>query len=385
MRKTVSAMSTLATKPAISAGAIRERAHVPVAPFPWEVANRLRRRVSNLPLMPGQSAADEARADVIDRMVHAWQGRFTLAVSPAALQIAFFDWALHLANAPGRRLWLAEKAARKWARWFLYLSHLAANRGTAPCITPLAQDKRFVGEAWQQWPFCAIYQAFLLQQQWWHNATTGLRGVTPHHERVTTFATRQMLDVFSPSNFVFTNPEVLQQTLAEGGQNFVRGTEYFFEDWERAVAGRKPVGTEAFRVGHDVAITPGKVVSRNELIELIQYAPSTQEGHPEPVLIVPAWIMKYYILDLSPNNSLVRYLVERGFTVFMISWRNPGQSSAIFPWMTIRVLASRKRSVPLARSVLISRSMRAVIAWGERCSRSRPQRWRATVAATSSP
>ena len=189
---------------------------------------------------------------------------------------------------------------------------------------PLPQDRRFTGPAWQSPPYDFIYQAFLLNQQWWHNAMTGVRGVTKGHENMVAFATRQFLDVFSPSNSLFSNPEVLERTRREGGMNLVRGMQNFIEDAERAIGGRPPVGAEAFEPARDVAITPGKVVFRNRLIELIQYAPATGSVRPEPVLIIPAWIMKYYILDLSPQNSLVRYLVSRGYTVFMISWKNPG-------------------------------------------------------------
>ncbi len=278
---------------------------------------------SEPPPLADEAATDTARAEVVDRLMHAWQGRFTLSLSPATLWLAFADWGVHLANAPGKQAALAEKAMRKSVRLGTYLWRRATEPATLPCIEPLPQDKRFAGEAWREPPFHAIYQAFLLQQQWWHNAATGLRGVAPRHERIVAFALRQFLDVFSPSNFLFSNPEVLHQTLAEGGQNLARGARHAIEDWERAVAGRKPIGSERFRVGHEVAVTAGKVIYRNELIELIQYAPQTATVHPEPVLIVPAWIMKYYILDLSPENSLVRYLVGQGFTVFMISWRNP--------------------------------------------------------------
>ena len=128
----------------------------------------------------------------------------------------------------------------------------------------------------------------------------------------------------SPSNFLLTNPEVLRHTISKGGMNLVSGLRNMAEDWERAISGKKPVGTEKFLVGRDVAVTPGKVIYRNRLIELIQYAPATDKVRPQPLLIVPAWIMKYYILDLSPQNSLVKYLTQQGFTVFMISWKNPG-------------------------------------------------------------
>ncbi len=192
-----------------------------------------------------------------------------------------------------------------------------------PAIEPLPQDHRFDSPAWQYWPFNLYYQSFLLMQQWLHNATTGVRGVSCHDEEVVTFVGRQFLDLYAPTNSPWTNPDVLRATCREGGTNLVRGLSNWFEDWQRAVLGEKPVGTENLEVGKSVAITPGKVIYRNRLIELIQYAPATPTVKAEPVLIVPAWIMKYYILDLSPENSLVKYLVERGHTVFMISWKNP--------------------------------------------------------------
>jgi polyhydroxyalkanoate synthase len=264
-------------------------------------------------------------AEALDRALNYALARVTLGLSPAALAEAYFDWLVHLAAAPGKQLQLWQKAVRKTLRLWHYAATCGlAERATSPCIEPLPNDKRFRADAWRAWPYNVVHQAFLLQQQWWHNATTGVRGVTPQHERQVEFATRQVLDVLSPANFLLTNPEVLQKTHAEGGQNLVRGFWNFVEDWERAVNGRKPVGADAFKVGENLGLTPGKVIFRNRLIELVQYAPTTDRVRPEPVLIVPAWIMKYYILDLTPEKSLVKYLVDQGFTVFIISWKNPG-------------------------------------------------------------
>ena len=270
------------------------------------------------------SYAATAFADIVDRSMHAATARFTAGLSPIAFTDAYLDWASHLAFLPGKRSRLVEKAVKKILRFGNYAARSAWDAQTAPCIVPLAQDHRFDHPGWQQFPFSLVYQSFLLNQQWWHNAMTGVRGVTRQHESMVTFATRQMLDVVSPSNFVATNPEVLQATREESGMNLVRGAQNFLEDFERAASGKMPIGADAFEPGHTVAVTPGKVVFRNRLLELIQYASATPRVRPEPLLIVPAWIMKYYILDLSPANSFVKYLVGRGFTVFMISWKNPG-------------------------------------------------------------
>ena len=258
-----------------------------------------------------------------DRALHAALGRFTAGVSPTSLCLAYADWVLHLAASPGRRQALLEKSVRKAIFLMTYAMQACSDPACPRCIEPLPHDHRFDGEAWQRWPFNFIYQGFLLNQQWWHTATTGVSGLSAHHEQVVAFVTRQLLDAVSPVNFIATNPEVLRTTVREGGQNLLRGAVNLLADWERAAGGKPPLGAEAFQPGQQVAVTKGQVVYRNRLIELIQYAPAPDKVDGEPMLIVPAWIMKYYILDLSPNNSLVHYLVRRGHTVFMISWHNP--------------------------------------------------------------
>jgi polyhydroxyalkanoate synthase len=306
------------------------------------------------------SYAVTAVSDIVDRSLHAMIARFTFGLSPAALAKAYFDWMTHLAVSPGKRLQLVDKAARKATRFGNYAFRSALEGGkTTCCIEPLPQDRRFAGEDWQKPPYNFMYQAFLLQQQWWHNATTGLRGVSKHHEAMVEFVSRQILDMVSPSNFLATNPEVLRQTVSKAGMNLVSGLRNMAEDWERTVSGKKPVGTENFVVGRDVAATPGRVVYRNRLIELIQYAPATGKVCPEPVLIVPAWIMKYYILDLSPHNSLVKYLTDQGFTVFMISWKNPDPEDrdlGLDDYRTLGVMAA----LDAVRAIVPERKVHAV-------------------------
>ncbi len=295
----------------------------PAEVVPVKVAPRLL-EVDNLPEAWRADEADGNIVEKLDRYLHSTLARATLGISPAAVGLAFADWWTHLALSPGKQAELVGKAVGKWARLVNYASDAIRLNPHKQAIEPLPQDRRFHAPEWQQYPFNVIYQAFLLHQQWLHNATTGVRGVSKHHQDVVTFVGRQMLDMWSPSNSPWTNPQVWRAAAETKGLNFVRGAGNWFDDVVRAVTGAPPRGAERFEVGRDVAVTPGNVVLRNRLMELIQYSPATGKVRPEPVLVVPAWIMKYYILDLSPHNSLIRYLVEQGFTVFAISWRNPG-------------------------------------------------------------
>ncbi len=273
------------------------------------------------PLPPSTLSPEVAK--YLDRLFNASVARFTGGMDPRVVPLHVLDWWVKLVWSPGTHARLTEKAFRKAARLTLYALQSAADPRAPPAIEPLPQDNRFRAAAWQQWPFSLMSQSFLLTQQWWANATTGVPALSSRGKDILNFTVRQILDMASPTNFLLTNPEVIQATLQEGGANLVRGWANWWDDWTRLVSGKRPPGTDGFVPGRDVAVTPGRVVYRNHLIELIQYGPTTARVHAEPVLIVPAWIMKYYILDLSPHNSLVRYLVEHGHTVFMISWRNP--------------------------------------------------------------
>ncbi|HET7364390.1 MAG TPA: alpha/beta fold hydrolase, partial [Burkholderiales bacterium] len=252
-------------------------------------------------------------------------GRATGSLSVGSALLAAGDWGLNLLVSPGKQVelgLLALEYAGQIARYDIECM-LAGPGETRRHVKPPARDRRFEDDAWLRWPYNVLHQTFLLTEQWWDAATRGVLGVERKHEDLVSFAARQWLDLASPGNNLFTNPVVMQRTLAEGGLNLLRGAQNFVTDMQRLAAGLPPPGAEKFTVGRDVAATPGKVVLKNRLMELIQYSPATAEVCPEPVLLVPAWIMKYYILDLSPASSLVKYLVDQGHTVFCISWKNP--------------------------------------------------------------
>ncbi|MDN3519254.1 class I poly(R)-hydroxyalkanoic acid synthase [Aquisalimonas lutea] len=195
-----------------------------------------------------------------------------------------------------------------------------------PTITPAPGDKRFKDAQWEENPlFDFIKQSYLLTADHIHHTVGSVEGVDDKTRRKVDFYTRQFVNAMSPTNFVATNPEVLQKTIDTGGQNLLDGLNNLLEDLERGNGELKirMTNPDAFEVGRDVAITPGYVVYQNDLMQLIQYTPTTEKVHKRPVIITPPWINKFYILDLRQQNSVVRHLVDQGHTVFMISWRNP--------------------------------------------------------------
>jgi polyhydroxyalkanoate synthase len=279
------------------------------------------------PPIPSRPPPPEARpTQDLDRAVRAGIARLTAGLAPTALADAYFDWAVHLAASPGKQLELAGAAMIAAVENAQFAARCAHGAAADPCRCALPQDKRFRATEWQRFPFNMYAHSFLSLERWWEQATTGIRGVSKQHEDAVTFAARQLLDVAAPSNFLSTNPAALARTVATGGMNLLGGAFNSAEDVMRTAAGQRSAEADAFKVGEKVAVTTGKVVHRTPLAEIIQYAPATDRVRPEPIVIVPAWIMKYYILDLSPANSLVKFLTQQGFTVFMISWKNPDES-----------------------------------------------------------
>jgi polyhydroxyalkanoate synthase len=264
------------------------------------------------------SAADASRIAL------ATLGRFTGGLSPQALGGAWFNVLSRLATAPGRQAELARDLFRRSLALTQFAGQAALGQQPTPATEGSPYANRFSGDEWAHFPYNLYAQGFLAVSDWAREAVRDVPGANADATNLVSFMVREGLEVLAPDNYLHSNPKLVEQTLQEHGRNLVRGLRHLAEDVQRTLRGEGPPGVEQFKVGEQVAVTPGKVVLRNRLMELIQYSPQTPEVHAEPILIVPAWIMKYYILDLSPKNSLVNYLTGLGHTVFMVSWKNPG-------------------------------------------------------------
>lgn len=253
----------------------------------------------------------------LDRRLQMAWALSTAGLSPVSLALAMTDWYFHAMGSPGA---LTQHTVEHWTQYLAAGSHQLH-------VPP--NDPRYANPAWQTWPFSALARLHQINDDWWQ-CTAKLRGMEHHHQEVVAFLARQWMDMLSPSNCPWLNPEVITTTQQTQGLNWVQGLAYAMDDWEKSL-GIEPSHTlhDHYQPGKDVACTPGQVIHRNHLVELIQYTPQTPQVQREPVFIVPSWIMKFYILDLSPHNSLVKYLAAQGHTVFIVSWRNPDASDAL--------------------------------------------------------
>jgi polyhydroxyalkanoate synthase len=251
--------------------------------------------------------------------------------NPLAIGAAFFEMTARLMADPSR---LVQAQLSLWND-YMTLWQRTAQRflgGNAePMIEPGAGDRRFRDKAWtDNTLFDFIKQSYLLTARWLQGTVKDVEGIDERTARKVDFYTHQFVDAIAPSNFLMTNPEVLRATIESRGENLVNGLKNLLDDLERG-KGRlaiKMTDMEAFRIGENIAVTPGKVVYQNDLLQLIQYVPTTAMVKRRPLLIIPPWINKFYILDLRPDNSFIRWAVGQGHTVFVISWVNPDERLA---------------------------------------------------------
>lgn len=250
----------------------------------------------------------------LDRYYQANLAKLTAGMSPAALETSYFSWVAQLLQSPGTLLRLG---TYPWRHAQDCISNLQTQEKPRD-----GKDVRFHTDNWSLYPWRLWAEQFLQLEEWWLQATK-VPGLPVPVKRTVSFGIRQMLDALSPSNFILSNPDLFQETIRSNGQNLIRGAELGMQDFVEKITGAPPAGVEHFIPGKQVAITKGRVIFSNHLIELIQFEAQTKTVYKEPILMLPAWIMKYYILDLQPQNSLVNWLTQQGHTVFIVSWRNP--------------------------------------------------------------
>jgi polyhydroxyalkanoate synthase len=274
--------------------------------------------------------AERSQRLVIDFLAR--QGESGIGMGdPLNVASAFLDMTQRLMSDPGRLVQAQFSLWQDYLRLWQSTTERFLGGRPEPVAEPAADDRRFKDAAWTESTlFDFIKQSYLLTARWLQSTVDHVEGLDEKTARKVDFYTRQFVDALAPSNFVLTNPEVLRTTIETGGENLLTGLKNLLDDLERG-KGRlmiKMTDLDAFRVGKNIAVTPGKVIYQNDLHQLIQYAPTTEKVKRRPLLIIPPWINKYYILDLRPENSFIKWAVEQGHTVFVISWVNPDERLA---------------------------------------------------------
>lgn len=251
---------------------------------------------------------------------------------PMNIRTAFVEFLSHLVSNPDK---IIELQMEYWKTYFELVSgfwnQFLTGEKAEPLINPQKGDRRFKDPEWQEnLLFDFLKQSYLLTSRALTQAVQETEDLDDQTKRKLDFYIRQYADAISPSNFILTNPEVLKETIDSKGENLVRGLENLLEDLERGKGELKISTTDynAFEVGKNIAVTPGKIIYQNDLMQLIQYAPVTETVCRRPLLIIPPWINKYYILDLRPENSFIKWAIEKGHSVFVISWVNPDEKLA---------------------------------------------------------
>jgi polyhydroxyalkanoate synthase len=263
---------------------------------------------------------------VSDWMERQAQANGAPAIDPLNIGSAFLEMTTRMMRDPVRLVHAQMSLWQDYLRLWQTTTHRLIGGDGDPVAEPAHDDRRFSDPAWDENQlFDFIKQSYLLSARWLQATVEGIEGLDDKTAKKVDFYTRQFVDAMAPSNFIMTNPEVLRATLESGGENLVKGLQNLLDDIDRG-NGRlniKMTDYDAFEVGENLAITPGKVVYQNELMQLLQYEPTTEKVYKRPLLVIPPWINKFYILDLRQKNSFIKWAVDQGFTVFVISWVNP--------------------------------------------------------------
>jgi polyhydroxyalkanoate synthase subunit PhaC len=274
--------------------------------------------------MTAQGAIAEAALRQADRPA-------ALSPDPFHVAPALTEVMGHLAAQPDRIMRAQADLFTQYLELWRSAAQRMAGEPAEPVVAPAKGDKRFNDPDWSEHPmFDLMKQSYLLSANWLNSLVSGVEEADPTAKRRVEFFTKMLTDAFSPSNFLFSNPAAMRAAVETQGESLVRGMENFAADLERG-GGQLAISQtdlEKFKVGVNVATAPGKVVYQNDILQLLQFSPTTDQVHEIPLLIFPPWINKYYILDLRPENSMIRWLTAQGFTVFVASWVNPDATLA---------------------------------------------------------